>query len=291
MRSETEIKNLIIDFATKDDRVRTVLLNGSRANFNIQPDKLQDYDIVFIVNDFESFLCDHNWTNVFGDKLICQLPAEMTLEEDNKNNDETIGFTYLMLFKDGNRIDLTLFPIEKFITKFIFDSLTIVWIDKDNLFPKFQQSTDKDYHIRKPTKKQFLDTCNEFWWVSTYVAKGLLRTEITYSKEMLETVVRPMFMKMIEWKIGNENDFSVSFGKAGKFMYKYLTKDDYAKVLQTYSNFNIENNWKSLFIMTELFEQISTELSLKLRFQQDKEEQENITNYLRHLYNEQKNYR
>ena len=29
MRSETEIKNLILDFAKRDDRVRAVLLNGS----------------------------------------------------------------------------------------------------------------------------------------------------------------------------------------------------------------------------------------------------------------------
>jgi aminoglycoside 6-adenylyltransferase len=121
--------------------------------------------------------------------------------------------------------------------------------------------------------------------------KGLFRNEITYAKEMLETVVRPQFMKMIEWKIGNENHFSVSVGKAGKLMYKYLTKEDYARVLQTYSDFDIENNWKSLFIMTELFRQISTELSLKLKFDQNKKEQENTINYLKHRYDEQKNYR
>lgn len=288
MRSETEIKNLILDCARQDNRIRSVLLNGSRANPNVKSDRLQDFDIVFIVTCFESFLSDHNWTNVFGEKLIWQLPDEMTFGEDNKNNEEIIGFTYLILFNDGNRIDLTLFPIQKFKTEFKHDSLTIVWLDKDNLFPQFQQPNDEDYHVRKPTKKHFLDTCNEFWWVSTNVAKGLLRNEIIYSKEMLETVARPMFMKMIEWKIGYENDFSISCGKAGKLMYKYLTKDDYAKILQTYSGSDIENNWKSLFIMTELFKQISTKLSLKLKFQQDKKEQENATNYLRRLYDEQK---
>ncbi len=290
MRNENEIKNLIIDFATKDKRIRAVLLNGSRANPNIQHDKLQDFDIVFIVSSYEDFVSDHKWTNHFGEKLIHQLPDEMTFGNES-NKDETIGFHYLMLFKDGNRIDLTLFPVEFLRTRFAFDSLTIVWLDKDNLFPNAPPPTDTDYHIRKPTEKEFLDTCNEFWWVSTYVAKGLIRKEITYAKEILETIVRPMFMKMIEWKIGNENDFAISFGKAGKLMNKYLTMDDYAKVLQTYSDSNIENNWKSLFIMTELFEMISNGLSLKFEFQQNKEEQENAINYLRHLYNEKKNYR
>jgi len=290
MRSETEIKNLVIDFTTNDDSIKVVLLNGSRANPNIQPDKFQDYDIVFIVNDIESFLSNHNWTNVFGEKLIFQLPEEMTFGEDITQKNEISSFSYLMLFKDENRIDLTLFPMQKFKTDFTYDSLAIIWLDKDNLFTQHQLPNDRDYHIRKPTEKYLLDTCNEFWWVSTYVAQGLLRNEITYSKQMLETIVRPMFMKMLEWKIGEENNFSVSFGKAGKLLNKYLTKDFYDKVLQTYSDYNIGNNWTSLFIMTEIFKQISTELSLKLKFQHNKDEQENTIKYLRHLYDEQKSY-
>jgi len=191
-----------------------------------------------------------------------------------------------MLFKDGNRIDLTLFPTENFQTDFNVDSLTIVWLDKDKLFSKTHQPSDKEYHIRKPTEKEFLDTCNEFWWVSTYVAKGLLRNEIIYAKEMLETAVRPMFMKLIEWKIGAENNFSISSGKAGKLMFRYLTKDFYSKILETYSDYNIEDNWKSLFIMTKLFEKTSNELSIKLKFRHNKAEQQNTINYLRQVYDQ-----
>ena len=51
MRTETEIKDLILDFARQNNRVRAVLLNGSRANPKAKPDKLRDFDIVFIVDD------------------------------------------------------------------------------------------------------------------------------------------------------------------------------------------------------------------------------------------------
>lgn len=214
MRSETEIKNLITDFAQNDDRVRAVILNGSRANPKIIPDTLQDFDIVLIVDNLKSFTNDLRWTNIFGDKIISQLPDDMTFGKDY-NKGESIDFHYLMFFNDGNRIDLTLFPKENFKSDFKSDSLTILWVDKDNLFSKIPQSSDKNYHISKPTEKEFSDTCNEFWWVSTFVAKGLLRNEITYSKGMLETVVRPMFMKVIEWKVGIENDFNISFGRQG----------------------------------------------------------------------------
>jgi aminoglycoside 6-adenylyltransferase len=133
MRNETEIKNLILDFAKHDDRVRAVLLNGSRANPNIKPDQLQDFDIVFLVDNLESFTMDNSWITIFGEQIIFQLPDEMTFGNEDCNR-EKISFAYLMLFKDGNRIDLTLFPIQKFQSDFKPDSLTILWLDKDHLF-------------------------------------------------------------------------------------------------------------------------------------------------------------
>jgi len=283
MRDEIEIKDLITGLAKSDERIRAVLLNGSRANPTVQPDDLSDFDIVFVVSHLKSFVSDHNWTDVFGEKLIWQLPAEMCFG----NEDESIAFSYLMLFKDGNRIDLTLFPEDHFTTDFKLDSQTIIWLDKDNLFPEVSQASDIDYYILEPTQKEFTDTCNEFWWVSTYVAKGLLRNQVTYAREMLETVVRPMFMKMIEWKIGVENNFSVAFGKAGKFMSGYLAKDYYGNILLTYADAGIENNWKALFVMTELFVTASNEVSLKLRFQLNRSEQQNTIGYLKDLYNKQ----
>ncbi len=288
MRNADEIKNLVLNFAWSEDRVRAVLLNGSRANPNLEPDKLQDFDVLFVVDDLESFTANHAWIDFFGNKIISQMPEEMNLGE-NYSQENTVSFSCLMQFEDGNRIDLTLFPVNKLDTDFYPDSLTVLWLDKDSLFSKIPPSNDKDYHIRKPIQKEFSDVCNEFWWVSTYVAKGLLRHEITYAKEMLETVVRPMFIKMVAWKIGIENDFSVNVGKAGKFIKNYLSEDFYQDILQTYSNADIEENWKSLFKMTEIFQQISSETARKLNFQFDKVEQEKTLAYLKERYGKREN--
>jgi aminoglycoside 6-adenylyltransferase len=281
MRSEAEIKKLIINVATNDNRVRGVLMNGSRANPNLTPDKYQDFDIVFIVNSFRDFTSDHSWVKVFGEIIIRQLPDEMILGTQKPD-----GFGYLMILEDGNRIDLTLYPVEKITNDYWPDSLTICLLDKDNQFESLPPPNDSAYFIKRPSAKEFSDVCNEFWWVSTYVAKGFLRNEITYAKEMLEIVVRPMFMKIIEWKIGANNRFSVSFGKAGRFMNKYVSDHYYQKVLQTYSDADAESNWKSLFYMLELFEQTSNEVAGKLNFQVDQKQQENTIRYLRQLYTE-----
>jgi aminoglycoside 6-adenylyltransferase len=281
MRSPEEIKKLILGFAGNDERIRAVLLSGSRANPEVNSDKLQDFDIVFIVRDLISFTTDHSWADFPGDKIITQLPDEMTFGQDIVRS--TPDFHYLMLLKDGNRVDLTLFPLDK-LKNFKPDSLTIVWIDKDTMFSDIPSPQDSDYHVRKPSEKEFSDTCNEFWWVSTYVAKGLFRGEISYAKAMNETVLRPMFMKAIEWKIGAGHDFRVSFGKAGRFMKLYLPGDLYERILMTYSGSDVEENWKSLLIMTDIFSQFTAEVADKLNFPLNRSEEQNVTEYLKRIH-------
>jgi len=282
MRTSDEIKKLITDKANSDSRIRAVLLNGSRANPNVVPDRFQDFDVVYIVTEIESFISDHSWTNIFGEILIRQLPDEMEVGRE-ANAEEKVSFSYLMLLNDGNRIDLTLFPKDKLETNFHRDSLTIVWLDKDSIFANIEKSSDKDYLIKRPSERAFLESCNEFWWTSTNVAKGISRNEITYAREMLETVVRPMFMKIVEWYIGTETNFSVAFGKGGKFMCRHLPAELYSKILLTYSDHHAENNWKSLFLMVELFGQLARDIATKLKFQYNPEEKNAIV-YLKLCY-------
>ncbi|MFG4002585.1 aminoglycoside 6-adenylyltransferase [Flavobacterium aquidurense] len=281
---EEIIKNKIIDFAENDDRIRAVVLNGSRANSTILPDKYQDYDILFVVEKFHSFTENHNWVSFLGNTIIKQLPNEMFNESDNYC--ERISFSYLMIFEDRNRIDLTLFPKEKFKSDYKEDSLTIVWLDKDQLFENIKEASDLDYRIKAPNEKDFLDTCNEFWWVSTYVAKGLKREEIFYAKDMLESVVRPMFMKLLEWKIGVDNDFDVSFGKSGKFAKKYLEPNFYKRVLKTYSDSNLSNNWRAFIEMLLILKGLEIEVSKKLNISAKKIEAENTLEFILKIKNE-----
>ena len=287
MRSPEEIKKLIIDVARNDERIRAVLLNGSRANSKISPDQYQDFDIVYVVDGIESFISDKAWTNVFGDKLIWQLPDEMVV--GRKESEGSSQFSVLMIFTDANRIDLTLLSKTGFRTNYKADSLTIVWLDKDDMFSNIDLPNDSDYLVKQPTEKEFLDTCNEFWWVCTYVAKGLMRNEITYSKEMLETVVRPMFMNVVAWYIGVETDFSVSAGKSGRFIKRFLPAGLYDDILKTYSDHILENNWQSLFLMMDIFGKLSRYLSGKLKFKYVASEEENVVAYLDQLYKEKAN--
>lgn len=77
MRYEKEMFDLILSVANIDNRIRAVYMNGSRANSNVRKDIFQDYDIVYVVTETESFLRDDGWTKVFGELIIAQEPDNL----------------------------------------------------------------------------------------------------------------------------------------------------------------------------------------------------------------------
>src|SRR5688572_17188893 len=105
MRTESEMFELILGVARRDERIRAVALNGSRANPKAPQDGLQDYDVVYFVNNLESFTANHAWIDVFGKRAILQMPGSMRLPGDEHESDN-FRFAYLMLFTDDSRIDL-----------------------------------------------------------------------------------------------------------------------------------------------------------------------------------------
>ncbi|MGF7088854.1 aminoglycoside 6-adenylyltransferase [Kroppenstedtia sanguinis] len=279
MRSEQEMMELILDYTRKDERVRAVGMNGSRTNPRAPKDLFQDFDIVFLVTDMNSLIEDPDWINCFGSRIIMQTPEDMELFPPDLDG----NFSYLMLFADGNRIDLTLCPIEKKEDWNRGDKLSVVLLDKDHALPKLPEPTDQDYWVKRPSAAMYADCCNEFWWVSTYVAKGLWRQEITYAMDHLNMYVRPMGMQMLEWKVGIDTDFSLSTGKNGKYLEKYLPKPIWQALMTTYPGGTYGEVWQALFATLDLFRQTSKEVAEWFHYEYPLEEDRNVTAYLRRV--------
>jgi len=248
MRSEQEILELILNTAKSDDRIRAVIMNGSRTNPNALRDILQDFDILFLVTEVASYTADHTWIHRFGELMILQMPEAM--QDPPPENDGS--FAYLMQFADGNRIDLTLFPLAN-LDALGNDSLSILLLDKDGLLPPFAPPNDSDYLPRPPTAQAFSDCCNEFWWMCPGVAKGLWREEIIYAKHSFDEFVRPQLMNMLTWYVGMNTQFSRSPGKSGKYLKQYLEPKLWDMLLKTYSDADYQHTWEALATMCTLF--------------------------------------
>ncbi|MBO0995886.1 aminoglycoside 6-adenylyltransferase [Bacillus sp. SD088] len=282
MRTEKEMMSLIVGTAEEDERIRAVVMNGSRTNPRAPRDCFQDYDIVYVVRDLPTFTKNHQWIQQFGEIMIMQMPEDMSLIPPDNNG----VFVYLMQFTDGNRIDLTLVPEERAgeLISYDHDSLSIILLDKDHLLKPFPTASDRDYWVQPPTAKQFADCCNEFWWVSPYVAKGLWREELSYAKETMDIPVRNMLMKMLEWQIGIATEFSVSAGKSGKYFKHYLDEQTWEQFVQTYPNGEYDNIWKALFVMGDLFRTSAQKVAAHFDYQYPEADDARVTAHLHHVH-------
>ncbi|MBU8567214.1 aminoglycoside 6-adenylyltransferase [Virgibacillus pantothenticus] len=280
MRTEQEMMQLIMQTAQQDERIRAVVLNGSRANPNVEKDMFQDFDIVYVVKNMASFTSDHTWVDIFGDRIMMQMPEEkVTPPPENKGH-----FVYLMQFIDGNRLDLTLIPEEKLALFQPFNSLSMLLMDKDQLIGNLPPTSEKDYYIQRPSEQEFADVCNEFWWICLNIGKGLWRKEITYTMFMYEQINRNVLMQMIDWHIGVKTNFSASSGKLGKYYPTYLDKQDWENYMKTYSGGNdFEQIWQALFTMCQLFTRLSKHVAHTLDFAFPHEDITNVTMYLRRI--------
>lgn len=279
MRSEQEMFDLILTTARQDDRVRAVVLNGSRANPNAKKDVLQDFDIVFIVRELQTFLADPRWIDRFGERMVMQTPDEM----DDPDLVDRQRFAYLMQFCDGNRIDLTLITRQEFDTQPL-DSLSVLLLDKDNSLPPFPAPSEADYLPQPPSAREFFNCCNEFWWVCPYVAKGLVRQEILYAKHIHDEVVRPQLIKMLTWHIGIKTDFKLNPGKNGKYFKQFLEPELWSMLEKSYANADYEETWQALFITCKLFGRIASVVAARFEYPYPQLDEQQVSAYLQKLH-------
>ncbi|MNC10072.1 Aminoglycoside 6-adenylyltransferase [compost metagenome] len=277
MRTEQEMFDLILNIAKDDTRIRAVLMTGSRANPHCPKDAYQDYDIVYFVHAVAPFYNNIEWiTEMFGKPSVMQLPELNTHPLLPPANDG--HFTYLMIFEDGNRIDLS---IEK--NPYIDNGEpAVILLDKDGFLPKIKVE-DSFFNIKKPNEIIYQDTCNEFWWCLNNVAKGVARDELPYVMEMFNHYVRDMLNQMVEWHIGIHHDFSVSAGKMGKYFKKYLSSELYEQYASTYCNSNYESVWEAVFTACDLFRKLALEVAKHFDYSYNQEEDHNMIRYISNI--------
>lgn len=277
MRSEKEMLELIVNTAREDERIRGVIMSGSRADTHAPRDIYRDYDIVYFVDDVAPFWNNTAWLeDKFGRISLLQTPETMSLIPPDNDG----SFVFLTIFEDGNRIDLSITS-----DPYIDDGEpAIVLLDKMGELSGIKPREDF-WYIKPPTEKLFRDCCNEFHWCLNNAAKGIARDELPYVMEMFNHHVRGMLNRMTDWYIGAENDFKVSAGKMGKYYKRYLTEELYGMYAATYSDSDYDNIWNAVFTACALFRKLAQAVAEKFGYTYDMSEDENIIDYMNKVKN------
>ena len=264
MRTETEMLDVILKTA-ETLQVEAVAMSGSRTNQQTSKDEFQDYDVVYVVDDFDNLISDLSWLDYFGKRILEQ---EVVLDHRR---------LYLMLFEDGNRIDLTFCPKEHIKEWVDSEADYTVLKDDKGLFESYPPSP-KRYWTNPASQTDFEKSCNEFWWVSAYVVKGICRHQVIYATDHLYGICQQEFLKILAWQVASARG-KVDIGKNYKYLFQYLPAEKEKQFSNLLDFSSIEKLSQSLLATMQLFHREAQRLSQKLGFDYDKEVAEKMIEY------------
>ena len=263
-RSEAQMLRLILQTA-KSLKVEAVAMSGSRTDTKAPKDEFQDYDVVYVVDDLDNLTSDLSWLDQFGTRII---------EQHNVLGNRRL---YLMLFEDGNRIDLTLCPTE-YIQEWV-DSEADYTVLKDEkvLFVPYSPNPQR-YWTSPASAIDFEKACNEFWWVSAYVVKGICRHQVIYATDHLYGICQQELLKVFAWQVVSDRR-KVNIGKNYKYLFNYLPAEKEKEFSALLDFSSVEKLTQSLFATMQLFHQEAQILAQKMGFDYDMEVAEKMIQY------------
>ena len=264
MRTETEMFDVILQTA-KVLQVETVAMSGSRTNPKAPKDEFQDYDVVYVVDDLDNLTSNLTWLNQFGTRII---------EQHNILGNRRL---YLMLFEDDNRIDLTLCPKE-YIKEWVESEADFTVLDDpQGLFAPYAP-TPKRYWTAPAIATDFDKSCNEFWWVSAYVVKGICRKQLIYATDHLYGICQQELLKLLACQVAADKG-TVDVGKNYKYLFQYLPAEKEKEFTALLDFSDQKEITKSLFATMDFFHREAQAFSLKTGFHYGKETAEKMIEY------------
>ena len=264
MRTETEMFDVILQTA-KVLQVDAVAMSGSRTNPKAPKDEFQDYDVVYVVDDLDYLTSDLSWLDQFGNRLI---------EQHNILGNRRL---YLMLFEDGNRIDLTLCPKDHIQEWVDSEAGYTVLVDEKGLFESYTTSPER-FWTSPASETDFKKACNEFWWVSAYVVKGIRRCHLIYATDHLYGICQQELLKLLAWQVASDRG-KVDIGKNYKYLFQYLPTEKEKEFSALLDFSSIEKITQSLLATMSLFHREAQDLAKKMGFDYDKEVAEMMIEY------------
>ena len=246
-------------------QVAAVAMSGSRTDTKAPKDEFQDFDVVYVVDDFDNLTSDLSWLDYFGKRII-----EQEVVFDHRR-------LYLMLFEDGNRIDLTLCPKEHIKEWVDSEAGFTVLEDPEHLFEPYSQNLER-YWTSPASAIEFEKVCNEFWWVSAYVVKGICRNQLIYATDHLYGICQQELLKILAWQVASDRG-KVDIGKNYKYLFNYLPAEKEKGFSNLLDFSSVEKLTKSLYGTMKLFHREAQYLAQKMGFDYDKEVADKMIEY------------
>lgn len=161
------------------------------------------------------------------------------------------GYTYLVQYEDGNRLDLQIMDMSLLKNYLIEDSLTKIILDKKELIESEIIPNSRDYYLIKPSQVEIENSVKEFYWQFNNVLKANLRGQFLYSQEILN-LVRNELCLLISWNIGFEYGFERNLSKANNKILDFIDMEDARLLKESYDTSSEQKIFSALRTLKNL---------------------------------------
>ena len=276
MGEAEHILTSIIRWATREEPIRAVILEGSRASQALF-DELADFDVSVFTRTHEPYTQDDRWISTIGDVWVY-------ISDKYDWGSETIP-TRLVIFKDGIKVDFSFVGVHKLAELANTgepNSGYEVLLDKDGCTDQLPKPVFRRRPNTPPTEKDFLGLVNEFWFEAYHVAKYLKREELWVVKSR-DWTTKELLLKMIEWHAQAKHQWDYDTEYMGKHMKSWADESVWQALYRIFARFDRDDSWNGLLASVDLFRQLATEVAERLGFVYPGEVDRNIVGFMRKI--------
>jgi len=278
-----DLLSRIVNWAEREEPVRALLLEGSRAE-NGKADEFSDYDVNMFITDPEPYVRDDRWISAIDDVWV-YIPEKVDYQGQ-------VFATRLVIYQGGIKIDFILYSTDV-LQRLAhadqlpeqYDSGYRILLDKDGVAADMPASTFKAFRRGKPTDTAFLECVREFWFEAYHVAKYLRRRDL-WPVKCRDWATKRLLLQMIEWHERGRRGWDYRTHPEGKRMESWVETETWERLSGIFAGFDAEDSWQAMFTTFELFGRLARETAQSLGCTYPSEIERHIVTFARKLREE-----
>jgi aminoglycoside 6-adenylyltransferase len=295
-----------VKWAQTQHNIRTAIVIGSRARVDRPADEWSDLDIIVVANDPGPYLSKADWVENVGTPWLTFLERTGTGDETERR----------VLFEGGLDVDFAMIPRRKaqwlvrllWIREHFPQILGLlperkvrqimqgvagfsdmvgrgmrVLVDKDGMAAHLKLVTAETPSPRPPTRSEFLEVVNDFWYHAVWTAKKLRRGELWTAKGCSDSYMKWLLLRMIEWHARAKNGWDYDTWHSGRFLEQWADPRAVEGLGDAFARYAERSVRDALLATMDLFRWLAVETAEHLSYPYPTLADERVTELVSHL--------
>lgn len=255
-------------WAETQPHVRAILVIGSRARRDHPADDWSDLDLIVFVDDFNPYLAQPDWLDVFGEVWVWIRDWIGTSWSAAKYPE------YLAVYAGGNKLDFSFFPVDRLRQMAGDDPRRLdssyqrgyrVLVDKDGLAAQLPPPLSAPLPAAQPSAQEFQTLNEEFWYAALQVARCLRRGDL-WGVKVRDHTLKKHLLAMIECHAHARHGWDRDTWHDGRFMREWGDPQAWQALHQAFAHFDAADSARALRVTLDLFRRLSAEAAQPLGY-------------------------